>query len=486
MKTNSVKTNMVMNAVLTMSSFLFPLITFPYASRILLPTGTGKITFALSVVIYFSMFAQLGIPTYGIRACAKVRDNKEKVSKTVHELLIINLSLCILVYIVFGISLAVIPRLKKDIPLFLIMGISIGLNAIGVEWLYKALEQYTYITIRSVVFKLISLLCMFVFVHTKDDYLVYGFITIFAASASNIFNFINLRKIIYIKPLGNYCLKQHIKMVLVFFAMSIATTIYTNLDNVMLGFMTDDEQVGFYGAAVKIKNILISVVTSVSAVLLPRTSYYIDKGLKEEFKTIINKTMHFVLLISIPLAIYFIGYAREGIFFLSGGAYSGAILPMQIIMPTLILCGMTNVIGIQMMIPLGLEKQVLYSEIAGAVVDLILNLAYIPKYGAVGAALGTLVAEIVVWIWQIFVIKKIKLSVYNDVSWTKIAIAILLSSLSLLTCKQLPCGNFVKLVISSITFFAMYFAVLIVLKNSIAVELYKHLLTVLKRVTNTK
>lgn len=481
MRVNSVKTNMVMNAILTMSSFLFPLITFPYASRILLPTGTGRITFALSIVIYFSMFAQLGIPTYGIRACAKVRDDKEKLSKIVQELLIINGLLCIVVYIAFGISLAVVPRLKRDLALLLIMGVMIGLNAIGVEWLYKALEKYRYITIRSVIFKFIALVFMFIFVHKKEDYLVYGLITIFASSASNIFNFINLRKIIYIKPLGDYCLKQHIRMVLIFFAMSIATTIYTNLDNVMLGFMTNNEQVGFYGAAVKIKNILISVVTSVSSVLLPRTSYYIDKGLKEEFKQLINKTMHFVLLISIPLAIYFIGYAREGIFFLSGDAFFGAILPMQIIMPTIVLCGMTNVIGIQMMIPLGLEKQVLYSEIAGAVVDLILNLVFIPKYGAAGAALGTLVAEIIVWLWQIIVIKKKKMEVYNDISWTKIEIAVSLSALSLLVYKPLPCGNLVKLIISSITFFSIYFIFLLILKNSLAKELIKQIFTMLKR-----
>src|SRR5699024_10572152 len=129
------------NALLTMSSFIFPLITFPYVSRILLPAGTGKVNFATSVVNYFAMFAQLGIPTYGIRACAKVRDNKEKLSKTVHELLFINIFMCILVYIVFFIALFSVPRLAQDKLLYLIIGISIILNALGVEWLYKALEK---------------------------------------------------------------------------------------------------------------------------------------------------------------------------------------------------------------------------------------------------------------------------------------------------------------------------------------------------------
>ena len=140
---------MIMNAILTMSSFIFPLITFPYASRVLLPSGTGKVAFANSVITYFTMFAQLGIPTYGIRACAKSRDDKIQLSKIVHELLCINIITCFCMYIAFIVMLFTVPRLNQDLSLFLIMGISIGLNAIGVEWLYKALEQYSYITIRS-------------------------------------------------------------------------------------------------------------------------------------------------------------------------------------------------------------------------------------------------------------------------------------------------------------------------------------------------
>lgn len=100
-KIQSIKFNYIMNSILTLSSIIFPLITFPYVSRILNPVGMGKISFATSVIIYFSMFAQLGIPTYGIRACAKVRDDKAKLSKVVQEIIIINLVMCLVVYIVF-------------------------------------------------------------------------------------------------------------------------------------------------------------------------------------------------------------------------------------------------------------------------------------------------------------------------------------------------------------------------------------------------
>ena len=149
----SVKLNFIMNAILTMSSFIFPLITFPYVSRILLPEGTGKVSFATSVISYFAMFAQLGIPTYGIRACAQVRDSKEELTRTAQEIFFINLVMTILSYAVFIVGLFTVPRLQQDKRLFLIVSSTLFFNAIGMEWLYKALEQYTYITVRSIIFK---------------------------------------------------------------------------------------------------------------------------------------------------------------------------------------------------------------------------------------------------------------------------------------------------------------------------------------------
>ena len=143
----SLKMNFLMNVMLTMSSFIFPLITFPYISRILLPIGTGKVSFATSII------AQLGIPTYGIRACAIVRDDRKKLSKVAQELLIINLVMCVLSYAVLAIAIFCVPKLREEKNLYVILSFTIILTSIGMEWLYKALEQYTYITMRSVFFK---------------------------------------------------------------------------------------------------------------------------------------------------------------------------------------------------------------------------------------------------------------------------------------------------------------------------------------------
>ena len=480
-KQKSVKLNMIMNAILSMSSFIFPLITFPYVSRVLLPIGTGKVGFATAVVSYFAMFAQLGIPTYGIKECAKVRDDKEELSRIVHELLMINLLMSAVVYIVFCVALAVVPKFQQERTLLWIISATILLNALSVEWLYKALEQYSYITIRSVVFKLIALVGMFLLVKSREDYVIYGFLTIFATSASSILNFCNLRKYIYLKPVGNYRLRRHIKMVLLFFSMSVATTIYTNLDKVMLGFMKDDTAVGYYTAAVKIKTILVSIVTSASTVLLPRASYYVDKGMMDEFKRILQKTMHFIFIVSVPCALYFMIYAREGIFFLSGKAYEGAIIPMQIIMPTLVLIGITNVTGIQMMVPIGKEKQVLYSEIVGAVVDLILNVIFIPQYGAAGAALGTLVAEISVLVWQCVAIRDLKMDVFKKIPYAKLAIATIGGAVASIWIMFLDFGIFMTLVVSAICFFGVYGLVLTLMNDTLVVELEKQLIGKIRR-----
>lgn len=471
MKKKSLKLNFIMNALLTMSSFIFPLITFPYVSRILLPAGTGKVSFATSLISYFAMFAQLGIPTYGIRACAKVRDDKQKLTKTVHELFIINLIMSIISYVILFIMLFTVPKLQHEKTLYMIVSLTVFFNLIGMEWLFKGLEQYSYITIRSIIFKAVALVLMFMLVHEKSDYIIYGAITIFAGSAAHTMNFFYARKFISFRPMKNYEFRPHLKAVAVFFAMACATTIYTHLDTVMLGFMTTDEDVGYYNAAVKIKTILVSIVTSLGTVLLPRASYYVEHGQMAEFRRISSKALNFVFLISVPLATYFMIFAKEGIFFLSGTSYANSILPMQIIMPTLILIGLTNILGIQILVPLGREKTVLYSEIVGAVVDLALNALLIPSMASAGAAIGTLMAELAVFIYQFIALRKDVSEAFRSVKYWKIITGIVIASAVSILTKYLHVRVFITLVISAIVFFGIYFVFLLITKEKLISEI---------------
>lgn len=467
----SLKKNFIMNVLLTASSMIFPLITYPYVSRVLLPEGTGRVAFVLSVISYFSMVASLGIPTYGIRACAQICDDREELSRTVQEIFLINTCTTFIVYLAFFLSVLLVPQLKQEKALFLLCGSTLFFNLIGLEWMYKGLEQYQYITIRSVIFKAVSVILMFLTVRSKSDYLPYGFLTILSGVGSNIFNFFHARKFISFHLKRNYEIKRHLTPVFVFFAFSVATTIYTNLDTAMLGFLKGNTEVGYYNAAIRIKDLLVSFVTSLGAVMLPRLSYYAKAGKTNEFLILIKRAMNFIFLISAPVCIYFIFMADKSILFLAGDSFYGSIRPMQIIMPTLICIGITNIIGVQILIPLGREILVVYSTCAGAVTDLVLNCFFIPRFASDGAAFGTLAAEIVVLIIQIFMIRGEMPDLFSGIQYRKLLPALGISSLVLFLVKSnLHTGNFLSLVITCIAFFSTYLLSLIFMRYKFPFE----------------
>ena len=472
MKIHSVKYNFIMNAILTVAGIIFPLITFPYISRVLLVEGSGKVAFATSVVTYFTMFASLGIPTYGVRACAIVRDNKEKLSKTVQELLIISGGTTLLTYIVFGISLFVIPEFAQERTLLLIVGLGIGLNTIGVQWLYNALEQYSYITTCSILFKVIGMILMFLLVKESSDYQIYGGVDVIASFGSYVLNFICLRKFVTFQKTGTYQFKQHLKHIMVFFAMSAGASIYLNLDVVMLRFLQSNEAVGYYNAGIKVKTVLVTCVTSLGTVLLPRLSYYIETADKKAFQLMVGKAFRFVFVAASAVTVYFSIFARESILLLSGEAFLPAVGPMMILMPTVLLIGLSNVTGIQILTPNGREREVMYSIWGGAILDFVLNLIVIPKFSANGAALSTLLAEGMVLLLQCWFLRDVLWSYIRQVQCWKIVIALAVASVMTIPVKiWIDSGVFVTLLVSAIVFFGGYAVVLLLLKEPFVSEI---------------
>ena len=472
MKIHSVKYNFIMNAILTVAGIIFPLITFPYISRVLLVEGSGKVAFATSVVTYFTMFASLGIPTYGVRACAIVRDNKEKLSKTVQELLIISGGTTLLTYIVFGISLFVIPEFAQERTLLLIVGLGIGLNTIGVQWLYNALEQYSYITTCSILFKVIGMVLMFLLVKESSDYQIYGGVYVIASFGSYVLNFICLRKFVTFQKTGTYQFKQHLKHIMVFFAMSAGASIYLNLDVVMLRFLQSNEAVGYYNAGIKVKTVLVTCVTSLGTVLLPRLSYYIETADKKAFQLMVGKAFRFVFVAASAVTVYFSIFARESILLLSGEAFLPAVGPMMILMPTVLLIGLSNVTGIQILTPNGREREVMYSIWGGAILDFVLNLIVIPKFSANGAALSTLLAEGMVLMLQCWFLRDVLWSYIRQVQCWKIVIALAVASVMTIPVKiWIDSGVFVTLLVSAIVFFGGYAVVLLFLKEPFVSEI---------------
>ena len=475
-KVKSVKFNFIMNFIMTASSILFPLITFPYISRTLLAAGSGAVSSATSVVAYFLMFASLGVPTYGIRACAKVRDDRAELSKTVQELLIINTLTTLIVYVVFFIMLAVVPKFAADRTLFIISGFSIILNVIGVSWLYSALEEYAYITSRTLLFKVLSIVLMFMFVKNPDDYIKYAAISVFAGGGSFVLNFIRMHRYVDFKKIGPYDFKKHLKPILVFFATSAGISVYTNLDTVMLWLMKTNTDVGYYAAGIKVKVLLTMLVTSLGTVLLPRLSYYVEKGNKEQFYKMTAKACNFVMLLGMSVTVYFFMFAKESILFLAGPDFIDAIVPMKLLMPTVLLIGLSNVTGIQVLTPTGRETKVLYSIIAGAVTDFILNLVLIPAYAADGAAFATTIAEMAVLVVQCYFLKNEFKVIISDISFKKIIIAMFLSAfIAKAVCFIEFKSIFMTLVTTAMAFFVVDFISLVVMKEKFIIDIFTSL-----------
>lgn len=475
----SIKFNFIMNFILTVSNFLFPLITFPYVSRVLLPEGTGKVAFALSIVSYFTLFASFGVATYGIRAIAQVRDDKERLSKTMHELLFINIISMIIVYIALAIAILVVPKFAIEKELFWVTSLFILFTIIGIEWLYKGLEKYQYITIRTIVFKIASLFLVFLFVKEKSDYILFAFISIFAIVGSGVLNLINSRKLINYTLYSEYEFKKHLKPMFVLFLTSMAIAIYTSLDEGLLGLLSSPEQVGYYNAAVRVKGILFTLITSLGVVLLPRLSYYVENHMETEFHEALAKSTNFIIVIAASVVIFFTLFAKETILILAGENYVASIIPLQIVVWALILSAITNILGIQILLPLKKDKQLLFSVLCAATVDVIANFLLVPKLAAVGTALSVIAAELSVLIVQIIILRQYIKILFSGLQLHKIIIALLIAIACALFVREIVVNTSTLIIFlcSSSVFFLAYFIILLLLKEKFIMYVYHTIYT---------
>ena len=470
----SIKFNFIMNFILTVSNFLFPLITFPYISRVLLPEGTGKIAFALSIVSYFTIFASFGVATYGIRAIAQVRDDKERLSKTMHELLFINIISMTIVYVALAIAILVVPKFAMEKELFWVTSLFILFTIIGIEWLYKGLEKYQYITIRTIIFKIASLFLVFLFVKEKSDYIIFAFISIFAIVGSGVLNLINSRKLINYILYSEYEFKKHLKPMFVLFLTSMAIAIYTSLDEGLLGLLSSPEQVGYYNAAVRVKGILFTLITSLGVVLLPRLSYYVENHMETEFHEALAKSTNFIIVIAASVVIFFTLFAKETILILAGENYVASIIPLQIVVWALILSAITNILGIQILLPLKKDKQLLFSVLCAATVDVIANFLLVPKLAAVGTALSVIAAELSVLIVQIIILRQYIKILFSGLQLHKIIIALLIAIACALFVREIVVNTSTLIIFlcSSSVFFLAYFIILLLLKEKFIMYVY--------------
>jgi len=410
MKSTSLKKNFAFNLINTLSGLIFPLITFPYVSRILLPEGIGQIQFYQSIINYIALFTALGLPLYAVREISKVKNDTYLLNKISVEILVLHTFLTILGYLVVFILGFTVDKIQSHLILFLILSGSLLFSAIGASWFYQGVEDFKYITIRALAIRIASLVGLFLLVSNRDDLLIYASITVLAEVGGNIFNFIRLKKYIDVKSI---CFKSinplvHLRPALKLFSLNLIISVYVNLDSVMLGFISGEQFVGYYTSSTKITKVLLGIVQSLGTVLLPRLSALAAENRMIEFKEIANKAISFVLMLSLPLTVGLIFMAHPLILLFSGSAFLPAALTLQILASIILFISLSGIIGMQILYALGKENIVILSVSIGAIANFLLNMVLIPIYAQNGAAFATSVAEfsvtfsMIVLAWKFF------------------------------------------------------------------------------------
>lgn len=418
----SVKFNVVMNTILTTSSFLFPLITVPYVSRVLGPDNNGIVSWAFTFVGYFSLVALLGFNLYGTRECAKLRDDREKLSVVVQELLVILIASTTIVYIAFSIFVLVLPRTRDQLPLMFIVGTSIWLTACGAEWFYRAIEQYEYITVRNILFKIASIVLLFIFVRQTNDYLAYAAVTVLGTTGSNVLNILRLRSFVTFSRHYKMNIRRHFKSMFAFSISSITSGMYGQIDMLLLGFFTSNFSLGLYQLVFKIRNMCTGIGGSVTGVMLPRLSYYEAQEGHDATKKLMAKNFNFLLMLGLAILSALVICAKPLILILGGSDYLGGQTALQIGAP-LVLLGSIGSMQSQYMVASGQEKTYTFTNVAGLVLAVVFECIFIPLWGINGAAFGLVLTELCVYFIRTHIIRDFMHQVRKYTDYPKIVLA---------------------------------------------------------------
>ena len=477
----SIKKNTILNILKTCSSIIFPLITFPYVSRILLPTNVGKVNFAQAYVNYYSLIATLGIATYAIRSCAAIKEDKEKLSKTASELFSINLIMTFLSYAILFFSLAFYKGISNYRMLIVIESSVIILTTLGADWLNAAMEDFLYITIRTVSFQFIALVLLLLFVKNQDDYVKYAIISVFSASGANLINIWYRRKYCKIKFTLDINWKNHMRPIFFLFVMMLSQTIFNNADTTMLGLMQNDFQVGLYSTAYKITRIIGQVVQSLSMVIIPRLSIYFANNDFENANKFLKKVLGFNLTLGLPMVLGVIMLSNEIIFLVGGPEYMQAVPVIRI----LILSFMFSLVGGSflgnaILIPMGKEKYYMIVCCITAAVNVFLNALLIPKYAAVGASISTAFNGFLIMAFlMINVDKRIKVNGIISLFFKPI-IGCLVVVLCCLISSYIE-NVYLKTIVSVLSSVMLYGITQIILRNDLVVDTLSNFKKILKK-----
>lgn len=469
----SVKVNYILNLINTGTQMLFPLITFPYVCRVIEADGIGQINFFQSIISYISLFTCLGIPMYAIREIARDRSDVVQMNRTAMEILLLHSMLTLVGYAIVAILCLTVPQIQVNIPLFLILSLTIFFTAIGCEWFYQGIEDFKYITIRGLIIKTVSVVLLFIFVKSKTDLLYYGCYTVFGVLGGNIFNFFRLRKYIHSENIifSELHIKRHVKPVLKVFSFSVVTSIYLQLNTVLLGFLKNALAVGYFAAATKVMQMLLTMSACLGSVMMPRASHLIAENKEDEFNRLIQKSYDFTLAIALPMTIGLIFCAPSLITALCGVKFEHSILPSQIIAPIILMVAISNVFGIQVLFPKGKINIVTLCCGIGAVADLILNLCLIPFFSYIGTSIAYLGAEVATTVSMYFIGRRYIPIIYFKKSHLTYALGCIVMAFALYGLSLLQLSTLTILLLQGCCGVLAYFIILCICKDEMLVQI---------------
>lgn len=401
----SLSKNSIFYIIYTSLNVLFPFITGVYVAHVLFENTIGEVEAARNFVQYFVMLAYLGIPTYGLRQISRARDNREELSKVFSELVIINFVSTVFFSIVYVVMVFSIPTYSSDVPLYLIMGGLIALNALNITWLYEGLEEFSFICVRNLIFKILCFVLLVIFVRKNSDYLMYAVITTIGVAGNYIFNVLHAKRFVFFKFKG-LKLMQHLKPILFLTAVNLAIEIYTMVDITMLKLLTDNESVAFYSYGSKIYKIIINIINVFTIVVVPRLAYYYKQKQVNKFNELLTKTLNVILLISIPAII--------GVFFTSdylitaiyGANYIRSSQVLKILSIIFVVSPIGYLLGSRVLLTTGREKLMVIPVAIGAITNVICNYFLITSFKEVGASIASVIGEIVVAVVYISISRK--------------------------------------------------------------------------------
>jgi O-antigen/teichoic acid export membrane protein len=404
----STKKNFIYNFLLTGSNLLFPLLTFPYLSRILGAEGIGICNFIVSYGQNFIIVAALGLPVYGCREIAKIGDDKVKRSKLFFELLIIHLSFTLILLAIYITSVLLYPDFRNYKSIALIGASLILFNVFSFEWLYTGVNNFKYITIRSITIRALSVAAIFIFVKQKTDFTLYFIILTCTVFFTTLVDVISSRPFITRKiHLSLSGILKHTRPIFLLGIYMVLTSIYSVLPVTLLGFLSTKAAVGYYYGANRIIRMIISVFAALITVMIPRLNLMHEEKGEVEYLSMVNKSLSIVIPFGIAATFYVFLFARPIVMLLAGANFINSILVIQIMSPVILFVAFAQVFVLLILSIYRKDSYMVALSFIGMILSLVINLVFIPAFAEKATAFSQLVAEALVTLVSFILAKKV-------------------------------------------------------------------------------